>query len=80
MERQLRNMAAQMEDLAADYATLVGRDENGEILSSSDYWWNEHARAYLEAARSVREIADVLAGRRTRPTVVARTAPARKSA
>ena len=80
MERQLRNMAAQLDAKAAEFARLVGRDERGEMLSSSDYWWNEHARAYMEAAQSVREIANRLAARRTRSAVVARTAQALKSA
>ena len=70
MERQLRNMAKQLDARAADFARLVGRNEKGEVLGPSDYWWAEHARAYTEAALAVREIAEGLSTRRTSPTAV----------
>jgi len=67
MERQLRNVAKQLDARAADFARLVGRNEDGEVLSASDYWWAEHARAYTEAAHAVRAIAEGLAAPRTDP-------------
>jgi hypothetical protein len=72
MERQLRNVAKQLDARAADFARLVGRNEDGDVLSASDYWWAEHARAYTEAADAVREIAEGLA-RRTDPPAVSKS-------